>query len=113
VGLLGCRRGADPDRPPQPLAGTQAELKALRAHIKLDLSPLRRVSLPDIAPVPLELSSSIRSVALPLGKKLIALTFDLCEAAGDVSGYDGRIIDLLRAQGGEGHILRRRQVDDG
>lgn len=84
---------------PQALAGTQAELRALRAHTKLDLTPLRQVPLPDIAPVPLELRGSIRSVALPPGEKLIALTFDLCETAGDVSGYDGRIIDLLRARG--------------
>ncbi|MGB8711389.1 MAG: polysaccharide deacetylase family protein, partial [Methyloceanibacter sp.] len=36
---------------------------------------------------------------LPPDKKLIALTFDLCEENGYVSGYDGRIVDLLRAQG--------------
>jgi peptidoglycan/xylan/chitin deacetylase (PgdA/CDA1 family) len=49
--------------------------------------------------VPQELRGSIRSVTLPEGKKLIALTFDLCEENGYVSGYDGRIVDLLRAQG--------------
>lgn len=30
---------------------------------------------------------------------LIALTFDLCETEGNVAGYDGRIVDFLRAQG--------------
>ena len=49
--------------------------------------------------MPQELRGSIRSVELPPGEKLIALTFDLCETTGDISGYDGRIIDLLRAQG--------------
>jgi peptidoglycan/xylan/chitin deacetylase (PgdA/CDA1 family) len=34
-----------------------------------------------------------------LHQKLIALTFDLCEEGGYVAGYDGRGVDLLRAQG--------------
>src|SRR4029079_17741798 len=84
---------------PQVLAGTVSELKALRAHQKLDLTALKQETLPDISPVPPELRGSIRSVELPPGVKLIALTFDLCETTGDVAGYDGRIIDLLRAQG--------------
>ncbi len=84
---------------PQALAGTAAELKALHSHTKLDLTPLKQEPLPYISPVPQELRGSIRSVELPPGEKLIALTFDLCETAGDVSGYDGRIVDLLRAQG--------------
>jgi peptidoglycan/xylan/chitin deacetylase (PgdA/CDA1 family) len=83
---------------PQVLAGTVSELKALRAHQKLDLAALKQETLPDISPVPQELRGSIRSVELPPGEKLIALTFDLCETSGDVAGYDGRIIDLLRAQ---------------
>ena len=41
----------------------------------------------------------VRSVALPPGRKLIALTFDLCETAGETAGYDGAIIDYLRSQG--------------
>lgn len=84
---------------PQALAGTAAELKALRAHTKLDLTALKQEPLPYVSPVPQELRGSIRSVELPPGEKLIALTFDLCETTGDVSGYDGRIVDLLRAQG--------------
>lgn len=48
-------------------------------------------------PPPVKVRGSIRSVKLPAGeKKLIALTFDLCENAGEVSGYDGDIIDTLR-----------------
>lgn len=54
---------------------------------------------PPATPVPQELRGSIRGVELPPGEKLIALTFDLCETDGDVAGYDGRIVDLLRAQG--------------
>jgi peptidoglycan/xylan/chitin deacetylase (PgdA/CDA1 family) len=40
----------------------------------------------------------VRRVALPPGKKLIALTFDLCETPGEVAGYEGGIVDYLRAQ---------------
>jgi peptidoglycan-N-acetylglucosamine deacetylase len=41
----------------------------------------------------------IRRVELPRGKKLIALTLDLCEQWSEVAGYDGAIVDYLRAQG--------------
>jgi peptidoglycan/xylan/chitin deacetylase (PgdA/CDA1 family) len=84
---------------PQALAGTQAELKTLRGHTKLDLMALKQEKPPDISPVPPEWRGSIRSVELPFGEKLIALTFDLCETDGAIAGYDGRIIDLLRAEG--------------
>jgi peptidoglycan-N-acetylglucosamine deacetylase len=40
---------------------------------------------------------SIRRVKLAPGKKLVALTFDLCEADSEISGYQGRIVDYLRA----------------
>jgi len=41
---------------------------------------------------------AIRSVKLPPGRKLIALTFDLCEQPGEIAGYDGAIIDYLRRE---------------
>jgi len=41
---------------------------------------------------------SIRRVALPPGKKVIALTFDLCEQPYEVAGYQGDIVDYLRKQ---------------
>lgn len=44
------------------------------------------------------IKGAIRRVALPPGKKLVALTFDLCETAGEIAGYDGAIIDYLRSQ---------------
>ena len=40
---------------------------------------------------------AIRRVELPKGRKLIALTFDLCEQWSEVAGYDGAIVDYLRA----------------
>jgi peptidoglycan/xylan/chitin deacetylase (PgdA/CDA1 family) len=39
----------------------------------------------------------VRRVKLPKGRKLVALTFDLCEVAHQVAGYDGAIVDYLRA----------------
>jgi len=84
---------------PQALAGTDQEVRSSRPHFLLDLPALKQMSLPSATPVPQERRGSIRGVELPSGEKLIALTFDLCETDGDVAGYDGRIVDLLRAQG--------------
>lgn len=84
---------------PQALAGTEAELKDVFNHKSLDLAPLKQVTLAPATPVAPDLRGSIRGVELPPGNKMIALTFDLCEENGYTSGYDGRIIDLLRAQG--------------
>jgi len=42
---------------------------------------------------------SIRGVNLLHGEKLLALTFDLCENADEISGYDSEIIDTLRRLG--------------
>jgi peptidoglycan/xylan/chitin deacetylase (PgdA/CDA1 family) len=83
----------------QALAGTDQELKSGGSHLHLDLAALRQEPLASASPVPQELRGSIRGVELPPGEKLIALTFDLCETDADVAGYDGRIVDLLRAQG--------------
>jgi peptidoglycan/xylan/chitin deacetylase (PgdA/CDA1 family) len=84
---------------PAALAGTEAELKDVHAHKSLDVAPLKQVMLPPATPIAPALRGSIRGVELPPDKKLIALTFDLCEENGYVSGYDSRIVDLLRAQG--------------
>jgi len=61
------------------------------------------INLPDMAapslpPVPTALRGSIRRVELPPGEKLVALTFDLCEASSEISGYDGALVDYLRAE---------------
>jgi len=68
---------------PQALAGTPAELKALRAHTKLDLAALNKSPSRIFRRWAEALRGSIRSVELPPGEKLIALTFDLCETDGD------------------------------
>ncbi len=84
---------------PEALAGTDKELKPVRSRQRLDLEGLKHEPLPATEPVAEGLRGSIRSVALPPGEKLVALTFDLCETNGSRAGYDGRIVDLLRAQG--------------
>jgi peptidoglycan/xylan/chitin deacetylase (PgdA/CDA1 family) len=84
---------------PQALAGTEAELKYVHSRRSLDLDLLKQVPLPPTTAIAPELRGSIRSVELPPGEKLIALTFDLCEENGYVSGYDGRVVDFLRVQG--------------
>lgn len=101
---LGPARAQEPTEVPQcwtpeALAGTKPEIAPTHARRAFDLAPLKAVTLPAATPVAPELRGSIRSVALPEGEKLIALTFDLCETNADVAGYDGRIVDLLRAQG--------------
>ncbi len=84
---------------PEALAGTDKELKSSRSPVSLDLGALRQEPLPEPDSVPADLRGSIRSVELATDAKLIALTFDLCESDGDKAGYDGRVVDLLRAEG--------------
>ena len=58
---------------------------------------------PRAAPLPIFLGDatarSVRSVVPNPGEKVVALTFDLCERANEIAGYDGELIDLLRAEG--------------
>jgi peptidoglycan-N-acetylglucosamine deacetylase len=84
---------------PGALAGTPGEIKHQPSKGPLDVAALKATPMPAAIPVEPALRGLIESVALPPDKKLIALTFDLCEESGYVSGYDGRIVDLLRAEG--------------
>jgi peptidoglycan-N-acetylglucosamine deacetylase len=90
----------------QMLASSQQELKSTRSGAKLDRSLLSQDTVLPAEPVAQELRGSIRSVELPPGLKLIALTFDLCETDADIAGYDGHIVDLLRAQKVKATFLR-------
>jgi peptidoglycan/xylan/chitin deacetylase (PgdA/CDA1 family) len=81
------------------LAGTPGEIQHQRSKGPLDVAALKATPLPPATPVEPALRGLIESVTLPPDKKLIALTFDLCEESGYVSGYDGRIVDLLRKEG--------------
>ncbi len=81
---------------PEALKAVEAERMPRRggpgAHV-----PVPAVASHKPAALPAALRGSIRRVALPPGVKLVALTFDLCEANGEVAGYDGGIVDYLRA----------------
>jgi peptidoglycan-N-acetylglucosamine deacetylase len=79
------------------LAGKPEELQPKHAQTRINLEALKQEAIPAATPVPPALRGSIRSVELPAGLKLIALTFDLCETESLIAGYDGRIVDVLRA----------------
>ncbi|MCU0767197.1 MAG: polysaccharide deacetylase family protein [Gammaproteobacteria bacterium] len=52
-----------------------------------------------LPPLPARLQGSIRAVHPAGDEKVIALTFDLCEGARGVSGYDAPLVAYLREQG--------------
>ena len=83
---------------PQSLAARAGEREPVKGNRAFDRSDAPRTLAP-FAPVPAHLRGAIRRVDLPKGQKLVALTFDLCEQPGEVSGYDGAIVDYLRANG--------------
>ena len=45
---------------------------------------------------PIAQRGAVRRVKLPAGRKLVALTFDLCEQPFEIAGYQGGIVDVLR-----------------
>lgn len=75
--------------------------RAIRPLLHPDESPpARTVPEPAVSPLPAlpdHLRGVIRRVALPAGDRRVALTFDLCERAVHVTGYDARLVDALRA----------------
>lgn len=78
-----------------------ARLKAERAIRQLpaaDASPPVGSEAVVAQPAPLapERRRIIRRVALPEGDRRVALTFDLCERAVHVTGYDAALVDALR-----------------
>lgn len=83
--------------PPAVLAGQPGENIGRRA------GAADRVAIPAAEPAFRSARSDansgvVRRVKLPAGEKLVALTFDLCEAGGEVAGYDAAVVDMLRAQ---------------
>lgn len=79
------------------LRATRGELRPVFRRVAVDVAGLRKRELAPATAVSVDLRGSIRRVDLPPNKKLIALTFDLCETPYDVAGYDGGIVDYLRA----------------
>lgn len=82
---------------PAVLAAMPGEQVAAKGDHRFSKPPPRTTVLA-ADPIAPPLRGSIRRVELPKGKKLIALTFDLCEDRGEVAGYEGRIIDILRRE---------------
>lgn len=82
---------------PAQLAATPAE-RRIRPLPQPDLAPpARQQPVQALAPVPQPLRGVIRRVHLPESDHRVALTFDLCERAVHVTGYDGALVDALRA----------------
>ena len=84
--------------PPKTLNAIQGEKYPVKGDRDFDRAPKDAAPLAPSQPVEAALRGSIRSVVLPKGEKLIALTFDLCEQHGEVAGYDGEVIDYLRRE---------------
>jgi peptidoglycan/xylan/chitin deacetylase (PgdA/CDA1 family) len=83
---------------PAALSGTADEKKITRGIRTFDTPPAD-MTLAPYQPVPQAWRGAIRRVKLPPGKKLVALTFDMCELQGEVTGYDAALVDYLRANG--------------
>jgi peptidoglycan/xylan/chitin deacetylase (PgdA/CDA1 family) len=83
---------------PSALAAVPGEEIAAKGNHTYD-APTKLAGVTAGPAVPDGLRGAIRRVDVPKGKKVIALTFDLCEQRGEVAGYEGRIFDYLRAQG--------------
>lgn len=80
---------------PAALLGNPGEERAVRSSRQLR-SP--EVAAPTATAAAWPTMGTVRRVALPSNKRLIALTFDLCETSGETAGYDGGIVDYLRSQ---------------
>jgi len=80
---------------PDELANVAAEKASGRRH-EPDRTPPAVTAAPVLPPLPDRLTGSIRRVDTG-GKKIVALTFDLCELADQTAGYDGQVVDALRA----------------
>ena len=84
---------------PQDLRGQPGERKSRRLRTADHRPPEHQIPEMPPAAMPPVPARSLRSVTPTNGEKLIALTFDLCEQADEVTGYDGDLVDTLRTQG--------------
>jgi peptidoglycan-N-acetylglucosamine deacetylase len=81
---------------PEGLAGRPAD-KRIRGDNRLLNPPPRLMPVNRLAPLKPSLQNSIRDVNPAGGKKIVALTFDLCERASEITGYDYEIVNYLRS----------------
>jgi peptidoglycan/xylan/chitin deacetylase (PgdA/CDA1 family) len=81
----------------QDLEGHPGDQRRVRTKIPGQAEPLHLIppgGTPLLAPA---WRNSIRSVTLAPHHKVVALTFDLCERADEVTGYDAPLVNVLRA----------------
>jgi peptidoglycan/xylan/chitin deacetylase (PgdA/CDA1 family) len=79
------------------LKGKPQDKVILLARDLVPLPPKLTAPLSDLCPSRPALAGSVRRI-IPIGnKKVIALTFDLCERADEVTGYDYEIVNYLRS----------------
>jgi len=85
---------------PEELLGQPQDVRTLKqSHAHGSQTPGRTTPihpLPRLAP---ERQNVIRHVNPAEGRKVVALTFDLCESASEISGYDRDIVNYLRLNG--------------
>ena len=81
---------------PGDLVHRQGEERVQRGVAQARITAPKR-TLAEYSPVAAR--GAVRRVQLPPGKKLVALTFDLCEQPSEISGYQGGIVDFLRSKG--------------
>jgi len=93
--VLSAFRSCFPDQLLLPASNENRILKGVRQFDKApDASQLNAFE-----PIPEGLRGVIRRVTIRDGRKLVALTIDLCEARGERTGYDGAIFGYLRKTG--------------
>jgi len=83
---------------PAALAAKAGENMSRKGDHSFDAPPTEGWLVAPSAPAPAVATGVVRRVTLPRGRKLIALTFDLCEQPGEIAGYDGAIVDYLRKE---------------
>lgn len=82
--------------PAEALRGDSGEIQPVKGIRAFDATTSPR-ALAAHGAIPAGLKGAVRRVNVRDGAKLIALTLDFCEQTGEVAGYDGRVIDYLRA----------------
>jgi peptidoglycan-N-acetylglucosamine deacetylase len=105
AGLAGLALGASPVGAETPQCWPESALAYHQGDARIQKNvPAALVAAPHGPSAPIANAASpmpgaVRRVDLPPGsKKLIAITFDLCEQRSEITGYQGDIVDFLRAQ---------------
>jgi len=97
LGLLTATAAAESVPPacwtPSDLAHRNGDERVQKGVKQARIAPPQR-TLAEYSPIPQR--GALRRVKLPPGRKLVALTFDLCEQPFEVSGYQGGIVEYLR-----------------